>query len=35
MVILHSVSHIQIGDFKDDGNPAFLRQFYKVRMKSS
>ena len=32
MVILHCLAHIKVGDFKDDGNPVFLRQFYKVSL---
>lgn len=30
MVILHCVSHIKANDLADDGNPVFLREFYKV-----
>ena len=30
VLILHAMSHINIGEMTDDGNTLFLRQFYKV-----
>ena len=30
LVILHCLAHIKVDDLKDDANPLFLRNFYKV-----
>ena len=31
LVILHSLAHIKTGYLADDADPAFLRNFYRVR----
>ena len=31
VVILHCLSHVKTGDLKDDRDPIFMREFYKVR----
>ncbi|EDV28435.1 uncharacterized protein TRIADDRAFT_51343 [Trichoplax adhaerens] len=31
VVIMHALAHVKVGDLANDGNPDFLREFYKVR----
>lgn len=35
VVIMHCLAHIKIEDLVDDQNPLFLREFYKVLLRSS
>ena len=34
LVVMHALAHVKVGDLKDDTNPHFIREFYKVQNRS-